>query len=131
MALPANISVSFDFSSGATFGYPFTIGDSKNGILGVSQLGASTVVTPIVDLTPIVRSISIDNGRNVQSDTYQAGTAVIRVFDNDGSWNPQNVNSIYYPFLVPLRKIRVSATTATAQEFLFSGYTTEYRYFYD
>jgi hypothetical protein len=131
MALPANISVSFDFSSGAQFGFPFTIGDAKNGILGVSQLAASTVATPIVDLTPIVRSISIDNGRNVQSDTYQAGTAVIRVFDNDGSWNPQNTSSIYYPYLVPLRKIRVSATTATAQEFLFSGYTTEYRYFYD
>jgi hypothetical protein len=131
MALPANISVSFDFSSGATFGYPFTIGDAKNGILGVSLLGASTVATPIVDLTSIVRSITIDNGRNVQSDTYQAGTAVIRVYDSDGSWNPQNVNSVYYPFLVPLRKIRVAATTATAQEFLFSGYTTEYRYYYD
>jgi hypothetical protein len=131
MALPADISVSFDFSSGAQFGFPFTIGDAKNGILGVSQLAASTVATPIVDLTPIVRSITIDNGRNVQSDTYQAGTAVIRVYDNDGSWNPQNTSSIYYPYLVPLRKIRVSATTATAQEFLFSGYTTEYRYFYD
>jgi hypothetical protein len=131
MALPANISVSFDFSSGAQFGFPFTIGDAKNGILGVSQLAASTVQTPIVDLTPIVRSITIDNGRNIQSDTYQAGTAVIRVYDNDGSWNPQNTSSIYYPFLVPLRKIRVSATTATAQEFLFSGYTTEYRYYYD
>jgi len=131
MALPANISVSFDFSSGAQFGFPFTIGDAKNGIIGVSQLAASTVPTPIVDLTPIVRSISIDNGRNVQSDTYQAGTAVIRVYDSDGSWNPQNTSSIYYPYLVPLRKIRVSATTATAQEFLFSGYTTEYRYFYD
>jgi hypothetical protein len=32
---------------------------------------------------------------------------------------------------VPLRKIRVAATTDTAQEFLFSGYTTEYRYYYD
>jgi hypothetical protein len=131
MALPANISVSFDFSSGATFGYPFTIGDAKYGVLGTGTLAGSTVPEPIVDLTPIVRSISIENGRNVQSDTYQAGTAVIRVFDNDGSWNPQNVNSIYYPYLVPLRKIRVAATTATAQEFLFSGYTTEYRYFYD
>ena len=131
MALPANISVSFDFSSGPSFGYPFTIGSEKYGILGVSQLGSSTVPEPIVDLTPIVRSISIDNGRNIQSDTYQAGTAIIRVYDSDGSWNPQNVNSIYYPYLVPLRKIRISATTATAQEFLFSGYTTEYRYFYD
>jgi len=131
MALPAEISVSFDFSSGAQFGFPFTVGDAKNGILGVSQLAASTVATPIVDLTPIVRSITIDNGRNIQSDTHQAGTAVIRVYDSDGSWNPQNTSSIYYPFLVPLRKIRVAATTATAQEFLFSGYTTEYRYYYD
>jgi hypothetical protein len=131
MALPANISVSFDFSSGAQFGFPFTIGDAKYGILGTGTLGSSTVPIPIVDLTPIVRNITIDNGRNIQSDTYQAGTAVIRVYDSDGSWNPQNVNSIYYPFLVPLRKIRVSATTATAQEFLFSGYTTEYRYYYD
>jgi len=131
MALPANISVSFDFSSGATFGYPFTIGDAKNGVLGTGTLGGSTVPLPIIDLTPSVRSITIDNGRNIQSDTYQAGTAVIRVYDSDGSWNPQNTSSIYYPYLVPLRKIRVSATTATAQEFLFSGYTTEYRYYYD
>jgi hypothetical protein len=131
MALPAEISVSFDFSSGATFGYPFTIGDAKYGVLGTGTLAASTVPTPIIDLTPIVRSITIDNGRNIQSDTYQAGTAIIRVYDSDGSWNPQNTSSIYYPFLVPLRKIRVAATTATAQEFLFSGYTTEYRYYYD
>jgi hypothetical protein len=131
MALPASISVSFDFSSGATFGYPFTIGDAKYGVLGTGTLAASTVPTPIIDLTPSVRSITIDNGRNIQSDKYQAGTAVIRVYDSDGSWNPQNTSSIYYPFLVPLRKIRVAATTATAQEFLFSGYTTEYRYYYD
>ena len=131
MALPAEISVSFDFSSGATFGYPFTIGDAKNGLIGTGTLGDSTVPLPVIDLTPSVRSITIDNGRNIQSDTYQAGTAVIRVYDSDGSWNPQNTSSIYYPYLVPLRKIRVAATTATAQEFLFSGYTTEYRYYYD
>ena len=131
MALPAEISVSFDFSSGATFNLPFTVGDAKYGILGTGTLAGDTVPLPVIDLTPSVRSITIDNGRNIQSDTYQAGTAVIRVYDSDGSWNPQNTSSIYYPYLVPLRKIRVAATTATAQEFLFSGYTTEYRYYYD
>jgi hypothetical protein len=131
MALPATISVSFDFSSGATFNLPFVIGDAKYGVLGTGTLADSAVPIPIVDLTSSVRSITIDNGRNIQSDTYQAGTAVIRVYDSDGSWNPQNTSSIYYPYLVPLRKIRVAATTATAQEFLFSGYTTEYRYYYD
>ena len=128
MALPANIAVSFDFSSGATFGYPFTIGDDKYGIIGVSQLAASTVPVPIVDLTPNVRNITIKRGRNVLSDTYIAGDAVVRVLDPNGDWNPQNTSSPYYPYLVPLRKLRISATTATKDAFLFSGYTTEYRY---
>jgi len=128
MSLPANIAVSFDFSSGATFGYPFTIGDDKYGIIGVSQLAGSTVPIPIVDLTPNVRNITINRGRNIQSDQYVAGDAVVRVLDPDGAWNPQNTSSPYYPYLVPLRKLRISATTATKDAFLFSGYTTEYRY---
>lgn len=135
MALPVDISVSFDFSSGAQFGYPFTIGDEKYGIIGVSQLAASFVPIPIVDLTPNVRQITINRGRNIQRDTYEAGTAVIRVADPDSNFNPQNVNSIYYPYLTPLRKIRVSATFDNGLRnytaFLFSGYTTEYRYTYD
>ena len=131
MALPAQIAVSFDFSSGATFGYPFVIGDEKYGIIGVSQLGSSDVPLPIVDLTPNVTNITISRGRNTLQDTYEAGTCSIRVLDPDGAWNPQNVNSPYYPYLVPLRKIRVSATTGTDQHFLFSGYSTEYFYTYD
>ena len=130
MSLPANIAVSFDFSSGATFGYPFVIGDAKNGILGTSQLGASTVPEPIVDLTPNVRQITINRGRSVQRDTYESGSAVIRVLDPLSYFNPQNTASPYYGYLTPMRKIRVSATTATTQKFLFSGYTTEYRYTY-
>lgn len=128
MSLPAQIAVSFDFSSGATFGYPFVIGDTKYGILGVSQLGASSVPIPIVDLTPDVRQITINRGRSLQQDTYETGSCVVRVLDTTGAWNPQNTSSPYYPYLVPLRKLRVSATTGTDQHFLFSGYTTEYRY---
>ena len=130
-----NIQVSFDFSSGAQFGYPFTIGDAKYGVLGVSQLASSDVPIPVVDLTPSVRQITINRGRNVIRDQYEAGTAVIRVLDPDSNFNPQNVNSIYYPYLTPLRKIRVSASYDNGVKkvdfFLFSGYTTEYRYTYD
>jgi len=131
MALPAEISVSFDFSSGATFGYPFTIGDTKYGILGTSTLGSTSVPVPTVDLTPNVRNITINRGRDIQSDTYTAGTAVVRIIDPDSYFNPQNTSSPYYGYLVPLRKVRIAATTATTQKFLFSGYTTEYRYTYD
>jgi len=62
MSLPANIAVSFDFSSSAQFGYPFTIGDDKYGIIGVSQLASSAIPLPIVDLTPNVRNITITRG---------------------------------------------------------------------
>lgn len=130
MTLPANIAVSFDFSSGATFGYPFTVGDAKYGVIGVSQFASSEVPEPVYDLTPNVYKITINRGRNIQRDTYEAGTAVVRVLDPDSYFNPQNTASPFHFYLTPLRKIRISATTPTANHFLFSGYTTEYRYHY-
>jgi hypothetical protein len=131
MALPAAIAVSFDYSNGATFGYNgFVIGDPKYGILGTNTLGTGTLPEPIIDLTPNVYNIKITRGRNIQRDTYEAGTAVIRVLDPNSYFNPQNTNSPYYGYLAPLRKIRVSATTATTQKYLFSGYITDYKYTY-
>jgi hypothetical protein len=131
MALPAQISVSFDYSAGATFGYSgFVIGDPKYGILGTNTLGTSSLPEPIIDLTPNVYHISITRGRNIQRDTYEAGNAVIRVLDPLSYFNPQNTASPYYGYLAPLRKIRVSATTATTQKYLFSGYITDYKYTY-
>jgi len=131
MTLPAQIAVSFDFTSGATFGYPFTIGDEKYGKLGTGTLASSTTPEPTVDLTPNVRQISIKRGRNIMRDTYEAGSCTVRIYDVDGTWNPQNVNSPYYGFLTPLRKLRVSATVGGVGYFLFSGYTTDYKYYYD
>ena len=130
MTLPANIAVSFDFSSGATFGYPFTLNDAKYGLLGTGTLAGSTVPEPIVDLTPNVIRITTSRGRNIQTDTYINGSAVVRVLDQDGTWNPQNPSSPYYGYLAPLRKLRISATVGGSSHFLFSGYTTEYRYTY-
>jgi hypothetical protein len=128
MSLPAQIAVSFDFSGGATFGSGFVIGSPDNGVIGVNSFGSSDVIIPTVDLTPDVYSISIRRGRNVMKDTYDAGTAIVRVLDPLGYFNPQNPSSPYFGYLVPLRKLRISATTATAEHFLFSGYVNDYRY---
>jgi hypothetical protein len=130
MTLPATISVSFDFSQGATFGYPFTIGDPINGVIGVSQFAATEVLDPVVDLSSVTRSIKISRGRNIMRDTYEAGNCTVRVLDPDSYFNPQNVSSPYFGYLTPLRKIRVAATTATTQHFLFSGYVDSYKYYY-
>jgi hypothetical protein len=131
MTLPAQISVSFDFSSGATFSSGFVIGDAKYGVIGVSTLGSSDVIIPTVDLTPNVYSISIRRGRNILKDNYEAGTAVVRVYDPLSYFSPQNTESPYYGYLSPLRKLRIAATTETTDSFLFSGYVTDYKYSYD
>jgi hypothetical protein len=131
MTLPAQIAVSFDYSNGATFGYAgFVIGDPKYGILGTNTLGTSDLPEPVIDLTPNVYQITINRGRNLQRDTYEAGTCTVRVLDPLSYFSPQNPNSPYYGYLAPLRKLRVSATTATTQKYLFSGYITDYVYTY-
>jgi hypothetical protein len=130
MSLPATINVSFDFSSGATFGTGFVIGDPTYGVIGVSRFGSDTEVIPVVDLTPNVYNISINRGRNIMRDTYEAGNATIRVLDPNSDFNPQNTASPYFGKLAPLRKIRVSATTATTSSWLFSGYVQDYKYTY-
>lgn len=130
MALPATINVSFDFSSGATFGAGFVIGDPTYGVIGVSRFGSDSTVIPVVDLTPDVYNISISRGRNIMRDTYEAGNATIRVLDPLSYFNPQNTSSPYYGYLVPLRKIRISASTATTNSWLFSGYVQDYKYSY-
>ena len=128
MSLPAQIAVTFDFSSGATFNPGFILGSPNNGVLGTNTLTVSDALIPTVDLTPDVYSISIRRGRNIMKDTYDAGTATVRVLDPQGNFNPQNTSSTFYPYLTPLRKIRISATTDTAEHFLFSGYVNDYRY---
>jgi hypothetical protein len=132
MALPAQIAVSFDYSNGATFGFQgLVIGDSQFGLIGTGKLAAeSSGNEPIIDLTPNVYQITINRGRNLQRDTYEAGTCIVRVLDPLSYFNPQNISSPYYGYLAPLRKLRVSATTATTQKFLFSGYITDYVYTY-
>lgn len=131
MALPATLNVSLNFSSGATFGNPFTIGDPVDGVLGVGILSDSTAPALVIDLTSTTRSINIKRGRSVLRDTYEAGSATIRVYDVDGRFNPQNTNSDLYGQLTPLRKMRISATYNGTSYYLFSGYTTTYAYSYD
>jgi hypothetical protein len=131
MALPATLDVSLNFSSGATFQNPFTIGDPVNGVLGVGVLSDATAPALIANLTASTRRISIRRGRNVARDIYEAGTCIVRVYDPNGDFNPQSVTSPYYGKLEPLRKLRISAEVSGTTYYLFSGYTTSYVYSYD
>jgi len=130
MALPATLTVTINFSDGPIFGVPFTIGDPLYGKLGgIGTLGASTTPALIADVTAQTIKIDTRRGRNINQDLYEAGTAVIRVLDPNGDFNPQNTLSPYYTYLQPLRKVRITADNGTAYN-IFSGYTTDYRYTY-
>jgi hypothetical protein len=122
------VTVTVDFSTGASFGYSFILGDPVNGILGQNVL--ADAASNIVDVSNQVGKISIKGGYNLFQDQFQAATAKIRIYDQTGNWNPQNVSSPYYPNLVPMRKIRVAASYAGTTYYLFSGYITAYNYTY-
>jgi hypothetical protein len=130
MALPV-LNVSLNFSSGAVFGNPFTIGDPVNGVLGTGILSDSTTPALVVDLTDVTRGIKINRGRNIGRDIYEAGTCSVRIYDQTGRFNPQNTSSDLYGYLTPLRKLRISAVYNGVDYYLFSGYTTDYVYTYD
>ncbi len=121
MATPSLVVV-FDFTSGATFGYPFIL---DQGILGTNTLADAAADT--VDISNQVNKVSIRRGYNLLQEEFQAGIATVRVLDQNGDWNPTNPSSPYFGKLVPLRKVRISAD----EEFLFSGYTTAYNYTWD
>lgn len=131
MTLPATLNVSLNFNSGATFGNPFTIGDPVNGRLGFGILGDGTAPALVIDVTDVTRSINIKRGRNILQDTYEAGSATVRIYDPTGRFNPQNTSSDLFGQLTPLRKMRISASYLGSNYYLFSGYTTTYTYTYD
>lgn len=130
MALPATIGVTINFSDGPTYGYPFTIGDPVKGILGVSELAGSNTSALIIDYSAQTTQVAIRRGRDLMTDTYNAGSATVRILDPNGDFNPQNTSSPIYGYLKPLRKIQITATYSGNTHYLFSGYTSEYRYTY-
>ena len=130
MALPATIGVTINFSDGPTYGYPFTIGDPVKGILGVSELANSNASSLIVDFSSQTTQIAIRRGRDLFTDTYNTGQATVKILDPNGDFNPQNTSSPLFGYIKPLRKIQITATYSGTTYYLFSGYTSEYKYTY-
>jgi hypothetical protein len=130
MTYPITPNLTVYFTEGATFGFPFVIGDSEYGIIGVNTLGGDTNNNLVVDVSSQTINASMRAGYNLLQDQFQASEATFRIVDPNGDWNPTNTSSPYYGYLTPLRKIRFSATYDGTGYFLFSGYITQYNYSY-
>jgi hypothetical protein len=95
-----------------------------SGILGTNVLADAAAV--IVDVSNQINSISIQRGRNAQADQFQAGTLSLRIIDQNGDFNPQNVSGPYYNLLTPMRKVSITATSLGVVYPLFSGFITNF-----
>ena len=128
MSYPFSLQVTFDFSSGPTFGYSFILDDPAHGLLDTNVL--ADAASNVVDISSQVQNISIKGGYNLTTDQFEATTCTLRIYDPLGYWNPQNTLSPYYGQIIPNRKVRVSTLYGTTAHFLFSGYASSYNYQY-
>lgn len=120
MAVPV-INATINFSTGPSFAQAFIIG---SGIFGTDVLADSTGI--IVDVSNQVDSIQTIRGRNAQADQFQTGQLTLRIVDQNGDFNPQNVSGPYYGLLNPMRKVQITATWNSVTYPIFSGFITGY-----
>jgi hypothetical protein len=125
MALPATPKVQINLTGGASFSPAFILDTSQ---LDFAILSDTSQI--IIDVSNQVSKIDTRKERNLFQDKYLSGTATVRIIDENGDWNPQNTSSPYYPNLVPLRSIIISADYSGTDYPIFKGYITEYLYTY-
>ena len=103
---------------------PMTLDDPYYGRLGFGQLALSG--TNYVEITSLVKEVHIRRGRSRLLSKFEAGSATIDIYDQNGDWNPNNPASPYYGDLIPLRKIQIYADYNGTRYYLFTGFITNY-----
>lgn len=74
------------------------------------------------DVTAYLRSVSIRRGKQRVLDSMQPGTATVVLDNNDQRFDPNNTAGPYSPNVVPMRKVRVTATHSATPYGLFYGF---------
>jgi len=120
MAVPV-INAIINFSTGPTFAQAMII---DQGILGTNVLADAASV--IVDVSNQVNRIETNRGRTALSDQFQTGSLTLRIVDQNGDFNPQNVTGPYYNLLTPMKKVQITATFNSVTYPIFSGFITTY-----
>ncbi len=115
------INAFINFSTGPRFAQAVILG---SGILGTNVLQDSADV--IVDVSNQVNSIQTNRGRTALSDQFQTGSLTLRIVDQNGDFNPQNVLGPYYNLLTPMKKVQITATYGATTYPIFAGFITSY-----
>jgi hypothetical protein len=78
------------------------------------------------DVSSYVAAWSIRRGRSHESESFQAGQGTIVLDDALRSFDPTNTSSAYYPYVLPLRRVRIQATYSAVTYDIFYGYILSY-----
>jgi hypothetical protein len=120
MTLPV-ITALINFSTGPAFAQTIIL---DSGILDTNILADAAAV--IVDVSSQVNGIETNRGRTALSDQFQTGALTLRIVDQNGDFNPQNVTGPYYNLLTPMKKVQITATYSSVTYPIFSGFITSY-----
>ena len=120
MTVPV-ITVLINFSTGPAFAQTMIL---DTGILDTNVLGDASAV--IVDVSNQVNRIETNRGRTALADQFQTGTLTLRIVDQNGDFNPQNVTGPYAGLLTPMKKVQISATYSSVTYPIFQGFITSY-----
>jgi hypothetical protein len=120
MTVPV-VNAIINFSTGPSFAQTLILDEGK---LDVNILGDATAV--IVDVSSQINRIETNRGRTALSDQFQTGSLTLRIVDENGDFNPQNVLSPYAGLLDPMRKVQITATYSGTTYPIFSGFITSY-----
>lgn len=108
----------------------FLSGTAGTFQLDISQLDVGTLGQPYSSTSfqaiDGVRDIAITRGRQDELQTVQAGTADVTFDNRDGSLSPGNPASPYAPNVLPMRRMRISATWQGVTTYLFYGFIESY-----
>ena len=120
MAVPV-INAIINFSTGPSTAQAVIIGQA---IFGTNVFADSAAV--IVDVSNQINRIETNRGRTALSDQFQTGALTLRIVDQNGDFNPQNVTGPYYNLLTPMKKVQITATFNSVTYPIFSGFITNY-----
>lgn len=87
---------------------------------------SETMPLPVwTDITEYVLEggVSIDRGRQRSLDRVEAGTATFLLDNRDRRFDPSDVDSPYYPFVLPMRRVRATATYPSGVDSFMVGHS--------
>ena len=121
MAVPT-LNAIINFGTGPSAAQAMII---DQGIIGTNVLADNAAL--IVDVSNQIDALTTRRGRNAEADQFQTGTCSLRIVDQNGDFNPQNLSGPYAGLLDPMRKLQITATHNGVTYPIFSGFITGYQ----